>query len=93
MSLPKIAVSLRQIANELETRTAAVNVRQLEKDYKVVQKRLKGKNPKQLKDDELRVLLAYEALDDGAPKVYVEQVLNKKKTRQQMLSELEPYGY
>jgi hypothetical protein len=70
-------VNVDKIAREI---LSALSIQTLERQYDNIKEELKAKDVVKLPIKDLRILLAYEYLKDGAEKSFVEEVLNSKDT-------------
>jgi hypothetical protein len=74
-----------------------LSVLNLEKQYVEIKKELETKDVVKLPIKDLRTLLAYEYLDDGAEKTFVEEVLKSKdpayNNKVDLLKQLKVFGF
>jgi len=72
---------------------ANFDVGALEREFNRIKKKLGNKNIGSLNTQELRTILAFEYLKDGAEIDYVKQILKSKDSKQQLISHLIIFGY
>lgn len=84
--------NLEKIAKEI-IKASDFDFGALEKEFNAIKKKLGNKNIGTLSLKDLRTILAYEYLKDGAEIGFAQEILNGKDTKPQLLTQLNRFDY
>jgi len=86
-------VKSEEIIKEVVFKSSALNIGNLERQYNKIKKELGSKNIGSLGVKDLKTILAFEYLKDGAETNFIEEVLKSKESKVHLLKQLEIFGY
>jgi len=84
--------NVEKVASEI-LRISNFNIDALEKEYNKIKKSLGNKNVDSLSLKDLRTILAFEYLKDGAEGDFAQEILTGKQTKSELLKELARFDY
>ncbi|MDD5650099.1 MAG: hypothetical protein PHF86_06750 [Candidatus Nanoarchaeia archaeon] len=84
--------NVERVASEI-LKICNFDLRSLEQEYNKIKKKLGNKNVGTLSLKELRTILAFEYLKDGAEIDFAQEILSSEQTKPELLKELARFDY